>query len=64
MLDEIKGAEKFTYSVGLVIVLRIVFEDLGTLLVIECSHEVVHTSLEVFSPFFAIDEPGAILLVF
>lgn len=51
-----------TYFVGLVIVLRVVLEDFGALFVVESSDEVVNASLELFSPFLAVGEPGAYLL--
>jgi hypothetical protein len=49
-----------TYDIGLVVVLRVVLEDLGTLLVVECLKKVVYTTLEVFSPFLTVGEPGCV----
>ena len=43
------------YFICLVVVLRVVFEDLGFLLVIEVADEVVE--IEFFAPFLAVDEP-------
>ena len=40
------------------VVLGIEFEDLGLLFVVECLDEIVDASTKVFSPFFAVDEPG------
>jgi len=52
-----------TYFVGLMVVLRVVLEDFGALFVVECSDQVVNASLELFTPFLAVDEPGACSLV-
>jgi len=39
-----------------VVILRVVLEDLGLLLVVEVPYKIVH--LELFPPFFAINEPA------
>lgn len=39
------------------IVLRVVLEDLGLLLIFECSDEVVDAAAEVFAPFLTVHEP-------
>lgn len=46
-----------TYLVGLVVVLRVVFKDLGAFRVIEVSNQVVNTSVEFLPPFLAVEEP-------
>ena len=46
------------YLVYLVVELRVVFKDLGPLLVVEVEDEVIDPALEIFSPFFAVDEPS------
>ena len=46
-----------TYDIRLVVVLRVVLEDLGALLVVERSDEVVNTTLELFPPVLALREP-------
>lgn len=48
--------EKKANLVCLVVVLRIVLEDLGLLLVVEGANEVV--GAEFFPPLLTIDEPG------
>lgn len=40
------------------VVLRVVFEDLGLLFVVEVPHKVIY--LEVFPPFLTLNEPGSI----
>jgi hypothetical protein len=52
----------FAHLVGLVVVLRVVLEDLGLLLVLEGLHQVVDTAAEVLSPLLAVDEPVANVL--
>lgn len=47
------------YFICLVVVLRVVFEDLGFLLVIEVANEVVET--EFLAPFLAVNEPISLL---
>lgn len=48
----------FAHLVGLVVVLRVVLEDLGLLLVLESLQQVVDTATELLSPLLAIDEPN------
>ncbi len=45
-----------SHLVGLMVVLRIILEDLGLLLVVKVACEVVNA--EFFSPFFAVYEPA------
>ena len=46
------------YLVNLVVVLRVVLEDLWALLVVKFAGEVVDAALKLFSPFLAVNEPG------
>lgn len=48
---------KLAHLVGLVVVLRVVLEDLGLLLVLEGLQQVVDTATELLSPLLAVDEP-------
>ena len=50
------------YLVRLVVILRVVFEDLGLLVVVECVHELVNPTAKVFPPFLAVNEPDNIQL--
>jgi len=49
---------QYTHLVGLVVVLWVVLEDLGSLLVVEIANKVVYTAAELSPPVFAVDEPG------
>lgn len=53
---------KLAHLVGLVVVLRVVLEDLGLLLVLEGLQQVVDTATELLSPLLAVDEPAAHVL--
>ena len=52
-----------THLVGLVVVLRVVLEDLGLLLVVECGHELVNTAAKLFSPVLEANEPSVVLAI-
>ena len=45
------------YLVRLVVVLRIVLENLGLLLVVECTDKLINTAAELLSPVLRVDEP-------
>lgn len=47
-----------THLVSLVVVLRVILEDLRSLLVVEASDEVVYTPAKFSSPVLAINEPS------
>jgi hypothetical protein len=57
---EWKGVEEKMYFIGLVVVLWIVFEDLGFLLVIEVTDKVI--KIEFLAPVLAVDEPVIFLM--
>jgi hypothetical protein len=48
------------HFICLVVVLRVVFEDLGLLLVVEVADEIVE--VEILAPFFAVDKPVFVLV--
>jgi hypothetical protein len=56
-LEACRGKAHF---IRLVVVLRVVFENLGLLLVIEVADEIVE--VEVLAPFLAVDEPIFVLV--
>jgi hypothetical protein len=58
--DSIISALWVAHLVGLVVVLRVVLEDLGLLLVLEGLQQVVDTATELLSPLLAVDEPVAV----
>lgn len=61
-LAELLDVERPTILVGLVVVLRVVGEDLGLLLVVEVGNQVVEAAAEGSAPFLAVDEPASILV--
>lgn len=56
-LAELLDVERSAILVGLVVVLRVVGEDLGFLLVVEVGNQVVKTAVEGSAPLLAVDEP-------
>ena len=56
-LAELLNVERPAVLVGLVVVLRVVGEDLGLLLVVEVGNQVVKTAVEGGAPLLAVNEP-------
>ena len=62
-VGSVSATSNLAYLVGLVVVLRVVLEDLGLLLVLEGLQQVVDAATELLSPLLAVDEPVSEVLV-